>query len=179
MTPEHHVPLTGLQMEAQTEPFRPLDGLRAWKPIGTPRAYAKVAEEFLDALELLPDDERVAVRPRAYLAAQALECVLKAFITCVDKSRLDALKKPGEKHDLFILTQIAEQLSQAGARKMSIPSPADLPLWWEELAFLHGKPYLNRYPSPFPTFVLEVANPGLAGRIRPLLKEAEAAIALP
>lgn len=75
-----------------------------------------MADEFLAVLDLLPNDERVPLRPRAYLAAQALECTLKAFITCVDTARRDALE-PRQKHDLSLLAQIAEQLSKTGAKK--------------------------------------------------------------
>ena len=146
MTPEISTELTGQEIESGSGPFVELAKLKGSTPVNTARGYAKVAAEFLSVLELLPDDVGVPLRPRAYIAAQTLECILKAFIVSMDKAKLDALKKPEERHDLTILAEIAEQSSKGSGKKLSIPSP-DLPLWWEELAFLHGKPYLDRYPN--------------------------------
>ena len=172
MTPNHQVPLTGLQTEAQTQRFASLEQLKGAPSISTPKGYARVANEFLTALEALPAEEDMTLRPRAYLSAQSLELILRAYIARFDKEKLEKLR---DQHNIDKLTQIAVDLGDAGHPKLRIPRP-DLPLWWEELAWLHGSPYLDRYPGTYPFALMEACQPHVTAELRRLLTEVEATI---
>ena len=172
MTSDISKPLSGVQMDTQSARFVGLEKLKGAPRISSPRGYAQVAEEFLAALELLPGQPSAAFRPRVYLAAQALELILRAYIARFDKKKLEKLR---DYHDIVTLSKIALEISNTADRKLSIPTP-DLPTWWEELAWLHGSPYLDRYPNEFPFFTFEAGDPRIADKLRPLLKEVEAAL---
>jgi hypothetical protein len=152
--------LTGQQIEAQTAAFFDLPTIAGSNSVGSARGYANVASEFLEVVELLAQHSGVPLRPRAYLAAQTLECILKAYIVHVDASKLG---KPLRTHDLIALWEMAVKASDAATRKLTIP--ADPPGWCTALARLHDVPYVNRYPIDEAFMVLMPEDAQLAGAL--------------
>jgi hypothetical protein len=140
----------------------------AAKPVISPREYRTVAGEFLAALELLADQPGMASSAWVCLAAQALECTLKAYIT-----RL-GLPAPARRqdHDLINLWSSAVNASAAAAKKISLE--ARPPEWCVMLNALHDHPFPHRYPAAEGlTATTERAQ--LARTLRALLAEVEAA----
>jgi len=119
-------------------------------------------------LELLAGRRDVALSPWVYLAAQTLECSLKAYLT-----RL-GLTVPTRRqgHDLINLWRTAVKASSTAAKKLSLePTP---PGWCAMLNVFHDYPYLDRYPGEH-GLAVKTQRAQLAGQLRTILTEVEAA----
>ncbi len=115
----------------------------ATKPEASPQGYRKVAREFLAVLEVLAEHPGAALSVWVYLAAQTLECTLKAYVT---KLGLPApVRRKG--HDLINLWRTAAEASAAAPIKLSIAVRP--PEWCVMLNVFHEYPFLDRYPGVY------------------------------
>jgi len=115
----------------------------ASKPEASPQGYRKVAREFLAVLEVLAEHPGAALSVWVYLAAQTLECALKAYVT---KLGLPApVRRKG--HDLINLWRTAAEASAAAPVKLSIAVRP--PEWCVMLNVFHEYPFLDRYPGVY------------------------------
>jgi hypothetical protein len=115
----------------------------ATKPEASPQGYRKVAREFLAVLEVLAEHPGAALSVWVYLAAQTLECTLKAYLT---RLGLPApVRRKG--HDLINLWRTAAEASAAAPLKLSIG--ARPPEWCVMLNVFHEYPFLDRYPGVY------------------------------
>jgi hypothetical protein len=115
----------------------------ATKPEASPQGYRKVAREFLAVLEVLAEHPGAALSVWVYLAAQTLECTLKAYLT---KLGLPApVRRKG--HDLINLWRTAAEASAAAPIKLSIAVRP--PEWCVMLNVFHEYPFLDRYPGVY------------------------------
>jgi hypothetical protein len=115
----------------------------ATKPEASPQGYRKVAREFLAVLEVLAEHPGAALSVWVYLAAQTLECTLKAYVT---KLGLPApVRRKG--HDLINLWRTAAEASAAAPIKLSIAVRP--PEWCVMLNVFHDYPFLDRYPGVY------------------------------
>jgi hypothetical protein len=138
----------------------------AARPVVSANGYRSVAREFLALVELLADNPGVALSPWVYVAAQTLECTLKAYITKL------GLTAPSKRHDLINLWGTAVKASSAATKKLSIdPTP---PGWCAMLNVFHDYPYLDRYPGEH-GLALKTERPWLARELRAIFTEVEAA----
>jgi hypothetical protein len=147
----------------------------AAKPVVSANGYRTVAGEFLALVERLADEPAAAQSPGAaalgpwvYLAAQTLECTLKAYIAKL------GLKPPVRRQglDLINLWTTAVRASAGATRKLSLdPTPPD---WCAMLSVFHDYPYLDRYPGEH-GLALKTERAQLARRLRAILTEVEAA----
>jgi hypothetical protein len=119
-------------------------------------------------VELLADRPGVALSPWVYLAAQTLECTLKAYIT-----RLGLTAPTRRKgHDLINLWGTAVKASATATKKITIdPTP---PEWCAMLNAFHDYPYLDRYPGEH-GLAVKTERTQLARELRTILTEVEAA----
>ena len=102
-----------------------------------------MAREFLAVLEVLAEHPGAALSVWVYLAAQTLECALKAYVT---KLGLPApVRRKG--HDLINLWRTAAEASAAAPVKLSIS--ARPPEWCVMLNVFHEYPFLDRYPGVY------------------------------
>jgi hypothetical protein len=102
-----------------------------------------VAREFLAVLEVLAEHPGAALSVWVYLAAQTLECTLKAYLT---KLGLPApVRRKG--HDLINLWRTAAEASAAAPVKLSIAVRP--PEWCVMLNVFHEYPFLDRYPGVY------------------------------
>jgi hypothetical protein len=76
-----------------------------------------------------------------YLAAQTLECTLKAYVTKLGLSA--PVRRKG--HDLINLWRTAAEASAAAPTKLSISVRP--PEWCVMLNVFHEYPFLDRYPG--------------------------------
>ena len=140
----------------------------AARPVVSANGYRAVAREFLAVLELLADHPGAALSPWVYLAAQTLECTLKAYIARLGLSA--TTKRQG--HDLINLWSTAVKASATATKKLSIdPTP---PEWCAMLNVFHDYPYLDRYPGEH-GLALKTERARLARELRTILTEVEAA----
>ena len=140
----------------------------AAKPVVSANGYRTVAGEFLALVERLADEPAAALSPWVYLAAQTLECTLKAYIAKV------GLKPPVRRQglDLINLWTTAVRASASATRKLSLdPTPPD---WCAMLGVFHDYPYLDRYPGEH-GLAVKTERAQLARRLRAILTEVEAA----
>jgi len=115
----------------------------ATKPEASPQGYRKVAREFLAVLEVLAEHPNAALSVWVYLAAQTLECTLKAYVT---KLGIEApVRRKG--HDLINLWRTAAEASAAAPTKLSIAVRP--PEWCVMLNVFHDYPFLDRYPGVY------------------------------
>jgi hypothetical protein len=165
----------GLNGESATfkcSKFLDLVEAAAWaaaaRPVVSAHGYRSVAGEFLAVVELLAGHPSVALSPWVYLAAQTLECTLKAYIT---KLGLAApAKRQG--HDLINLWRTAVKASAPATKKITIdPTP---PEWCAMLNAFHDYPYLDRYPGEH-GLAVKTERAQLARALRKILTEVEAA----
>jgi hypothetical protein len=140
----------------------------AAQPVVSAHAYRGVAGEFLAVVELLAGHPSAALSPWVYLAAQTLECTLKAYIT---KLGLTApTRRQG--HDLINLWRTAVKASTTATKKITIdPTP---PEWCVMLDVFHDYPYLDRYPCEH-GLAVKTERAQLARELRTILTEVEAA----
>jgi hypothetical protein len=166
------VGLNGESATFKCSKFLDLVEAAAWavaaRPAVSAHGYRTVAGEFLAVVELLADEPAVALSPWVYMAAQTLECSLKAYIT---KLGLTApTRRQG--HDLINLWRTAVKASTTTTKKISIdPTP---PEWCAMLNVFHDYPYLDRYPGEH-GLALKTERAQLARELRTILTEVEAA----
>lgn len=140
----------------------------AAKPTISPKQYRDHAAEFLSVLELLNEREDVALGPWVYLAAQALDCTLKAYIT-----KLGAPTPPkAQSHDLINLWSTAVSASATAGSKLSLPARA--PEWCVTLNVFHDHPFVDSYSGVY-GLAVRTERTELARALRKLLGEVEAA----
>jgi hypothetical protein len=140
----------------------------AAKPTVSANGYRSVARDFLALVELLADQPAVALSPWVYLAAQTLECTLKAYLTKLK------LTPPAKRQalDLITLWSMAVKASASATKKLAIElTPPD---WCAMLSVFHDYPYLDRYPNEH-GLALRTERKQLAGQLRAVLTEVEAA----
>lgn len=144
LAPNNTAPLEGAETGAHGVTFDdPLEA--APSAVTSAESYRTVAWDFLRLLNYLLKHggaTQLPFRPWAYNTAQALECVLKAYIGHVDRSKLG---KPLQTHNLTGLWDMAVQASERATSKLSIASPP--PKWCHMLNAFHDRPYLSRYPD--------------------------------
>ena len=127
-----------------------------------------MAGEFLAVLELLAEQQpNAALSPWVYLAAQTLECTLKAYIT---KLGLPApTRRRG--HDLINLWRTAADASSTAGKKIALdPRP---PEWCVMLNVFHEYPFLDSYPGIY-GLAVRTERTQLARALRKILTEVEA-----
>ena len=115
----------------------------ATKPEASPQGYRKVAREFLAVLEVLAEHPNAALSVWVYLAAQTLECTLKAYVTKLGLSA--PVRRKG--HDLINLWRTAAEASAQAPTKLSISVRP--PEWCVMLNVFHDYPFLDRYPGVY------------------------------
>lgn len=131
--------------------------------------YHTVAAEFLAVVELLADHPGVALSPWVNSIAQTLECTLKAYIACLDPSKLG---EPLKGHDLLRFWGMAVKTSNTATKKITIEQIP--PAWCVMLNALHDDPFLDRYPVVH-GMAVKTERAWLAGRLRTMLSEVDAA----
>ena len=166
------VGLNGESATFKCSKFLDLVEAAAWaaaaQPVVSANGYRAVAAEFLAALELLAGRPEVALSPWVYLAAQTLECTLKAYITKLGL----AVPTRRQGHDLINLWSTAVRVSSTAAKKITIdPTP---PQWCAMLNVFHDYPYLDRYPGEH-GLAVKTERSQLARELRAILAEVEAA----
>lgn len=118
-------------------------------PAAPPYTYLGMARQFAagaSSLATLGSANAVSV---SFLAAQSVECALKAFLSrSGDDTRL---KKSPLRHDLVALWALA-------AQEGLFPLAAH-PSWLATLARLHGRPYYLRYSTGVHGLVLPSVQP--------------------
>ena len=140
----------------------------AAKPVISPKAYRDHAAEFLAVLERLNAEEGIALGPWVYLAAQALDCTLKAYITQLG---LPAPTRT-QSRDLINLWSTAVNASTTAAAKISLnPRP---PEWCVMLNVFHDHPFVDSYSGVY-GLAVRTERQQLARALRKLLGEVEAA----
>lgn len=117
-------------------------------PAGPPHTYLSTARNFLSGALTLGAVPSCAL-PLTFLAAQATECGLKAYLSrSGDDGRL---KRHPIRHDLVVLWSLA---ASEGLAVSSTP-----PQWVANLSQLHGSPYYLRYSTGVHGLVLPAAEP--------------------
>lgn len=140
----------------------------AAKPTISPKQYRDHATEFLSVLELLNERDDVALGPWVYLASQALDCTLKAYIT-----KLGVATPPrAQSHDLINLWSTAVNASTTAATKISVA--ARPPEWCVMLNVFHDHPFVDNYSGVY-GLAVRTERDQLARALRRLLNEVEAA----
>jgi hypothetical protein len=143
----------------------------AARPVISAHGYRAVAGEFLAVLEVLSSHPSTSLSPWVYVAAQTLECTLKAYIT---KLALPALTRR-QGHDLINLWRTAVKASTTATKKITLaPTP---PEWCVMLNVFHDYPYLDRYPGEH-GLALKTERTQLAGELRSILTQVEAAFSV-
>src|SRR5690349_9220483 len=99
-------------------------------PAGPPHTYLGMARAFLSGAQTLAADPKASAISLAFLAAQATECALKAYLS---KSGNDTrLKSRLLRHDLLALWSLA---AAEGLTASATP-----PTWLGTLSHLHASP---------------------------------------
>lgn len=140
----------------------------AAKPVITPKQYRDHAAEFLSVLELLNAEEGVPLSAWVYLAAQALDCTLKAYIT---KLGVPAPTRV-QSRDLINLWSTAVNASGTAPCKVSLA--ARPPEWCVLLNVFHDHPFVDNYSGVY-GLAVRTEREQLARALRKLLGEVEAA----
>jgi hypothetical protein len=140
----------------------------ASKPAASPKEYRTVAGEFLAVLEALTGKDGVPLSPWVYLAAQALECTLKAYIG------KHGPPSPERRHgrDLINLWSTAVSVSAAAEKKIKLE--ARPPEWCVMLNLFHDQPFPDRYSGEY-ALAVPSGRAGLVRALRSLYSEVEAA----
>ena len=140
----------------------------AAKPVVSPREYRDHAAEFLSVLEALNERQDVPLSPWVYLAAQALDCTLKAYITKLGL----AVPTRAQSRDLINLWSTAVNASTTAAGKVSLD--ARPPEWCVMLNVFHDHPFADSYSGVY-GLAIRTERAQLARALRKLLTEVEAA----
>ena len=109
-----------------------------------PHTYLGVARAILPGIKRLTEPEPESPISIALLAAHALECLLKAFLS---RDGSDArLRKHDIRHNLVALWSLAVE--------EGLPIAKQPPYWVDKLGALHRKPYYLRYAEGINGIVL-------------------------
>jgi len=131
-----------------------LPGIATVHP-GPPHSYIGVAQQLCEGITVLAAAEHPPSVALAMLAAHALECSLRAYLTRKgDDKRLN--KKP-LRHNINALWALAYQ------EGLGVPELPDA--WVSALSDLHDEPYDLRYATRFQMLVLPPAAIIAAGVI--------------
>jgi hypothetical protein len=171
---------SAVRLNGQSATFKCIEFLdlvenAAWaaaaRPVISAHGYRAVAGEFLAVLEVVSGHPSMALSPWVYLAAQTLECTLKAYIT---KLGIPALTRR-QGHDLINLWRTAVKASTTATKKITLaPTP---PEWCVMLNVFHDYPYLDRYPGEH-GLALKTERAQLAAELRTILTQVEAAFSI-
>ena len=135
-------------------------------PIDLPYAYLVAARGFFPAVRLLAESSAGVQRACAFLAAQTLECALKAYLSHVGFSEAE-LKDKKRRHNLEFLWR------EASDRGLSIDQQP--PLWCSLLNSGHDDPYHFRYPLKIHGIVVPPL-PSMVAELRKLIDAVEVAV---
>ena len=113
-------------------------------------AYMASAEGLLHGVLALSGIDKDVAPSRTFLAAQVLECALKAYLANIGVSESD-LKKKSRRHNLEVLWK--ESVSHGLGISASPPD------WCVRLNQLHDTPYHLRYPLRVHGLVLPGSEP--------------------
>jgi hypothetical protein len=98
--------------------------------------YMVVARDLLQGVEALSSVQNISPRSCAFIAAQALECVLKAFLW--HKGEKAEIREPKVRHDLIALWDLAYKKKILSIQEV----PPD---WCKILSVGHGPNFYLRY----------------------------------
>jgi hypothetical protein len=118
-------------------------------PAAPPHTYFGVAQSILPGIRALAVTNPPHAIPLALLAAHALECILKAYLS--RKGSDATLRASNVRHNLMKLWEMAE------TDGLGVPSEA--PRWVKMLSGLHDKPYYLRYSEGVHGVVTPGAEP--------------------
>ena len=107
------------------------------QPAAPPRTYLGVAYGMLPGVKALAVANPTAPLALCLVAAHALECTLKAYLSRDGND--DVVKRPDIRHNLVALWKLAHI--------QGLRIPADPPGWVEMLGHLHNSPYYLRYST--------------------------------
>lgn len=132
-------------------------------PAGPPHTYWGIADGLMPGVRTLADAGPSRALPLAMIAAHALECILKGYLS---RSGNDsAVKQSSIRHDLVALWDRAVSAGLSVAR-----TP---PSWVSRLGELHNTPYYMRYSTGVHGLVLPPSEP-MASELATLLELARA-----
>jgi HEPN domain-containing protein len=104
------------------------------------KGYMAAARYFFNGVKFLSEGGHEVIIACAFLAAQALECLLKAYLVKVKEGiTVDILKKKPYGHDL---RKLWEEAADNG-----LGVPRQPPEWCRILNETYNKPYHLRYPT--------------------------------
>lgn len=106
-------------------------------PPSPTESYLLAARELFKGVSILCNNSHNAEKACAFLAAQALECVLKSYLSFSGVEERE-LKKQSIRHNLEDLWRMAE--------KKGLKIDIAIPNWCKILNSVHDKPYYLRYP---------------------------------
>jgi hypothetical protein len=118
-------------------------------PAGPPHTYLGMARHFVNGLQPLVAAGPPCALPFAFLAAQTVECALKAFLSSNGDDR--RLKQAPLRHNLEMLWSLS------AAEGLTLEMPA--PVWLVRLSALHDTPYYLRYSTGVHAMVSPAAAP--------------------
>lgn len=106
-------------------------------PPGPPHTYFGVARNIMEGIRVLARSASNCAIPITFLGAQALECLLKAYLSRAGSDT--KLKKPELRHNLsgLWMCSIADGLDLNSS----------LPQWVSRLNEIHDRPYYLRYST--------------------------------
>ena len=130
-----------------------LPGIATVRP-GPPHSYIGVAQQLCEEIKVLATAENPPAQPLAMLAAHALECSLKAYLS--RKGDDKRLSKKRIRHSISALWALASR------QGLAVPEIAP---WVCGLSDLHDAPYDLRYATRFQFLVLPSAAIFVAGVI--------------
>ena len=128
-------------------------------PPSPAQSYLIAAKGLYPGVEVLVNSPGQTATACAFLAAQALECALKSYLSHVGKTE-NELKAPSIRHNLEALW------AWAVCEGLSIQSQP--PQWCITLNSAHDKPYYFRYPMGLNGLVLPALVP-MASDLKNLL----------
>jgi hypothetical protein len=146
-----------------------LDGQDFVRPPGPPHTYIGMARSFFVGAEVLGQENPSTAISLAFVAAQAAECALKAFLSRTGDDQ-PLKEKHRLRHDLAALWELA--------REEGLLLPAEQPQWLVTLAHLHRSPYYIRYS----TGVHGIVTPGpqpMLGELRSLIEQVGSQLGIP
>jgi hypothetical protein len=132
-------------------------------PPSSVQSYLIAAKGLFLGLEALATNSGQTTMACAFLAAQALECALKSYLSHAGKPETE-LKIPSVRHNLEWLW------TEAVCKGLCIQS--DPPQWCVTLNSGHDKPYYFRYPMGLNGFVFPALVP-MTSDLRSLLAKVE------
>lgn len=135
-------------------------------PIQQPQGYLTAAHGFFPAVHLLADSSASVQRACAFLAAQTLECALKAYLSHAGFTEAK-LKDKKRRHNLEFLWR------EASDHGLSIDQQP--PLWCRLLNSGHDDPYHFRYPLKIHGIVVPPL-PSMVAELRKLIVAVEMAL---